>query len=72
MTWAKFKDEAERRQKEIEALNKELQNKAHEYKAFTKRYLGIADGDQMNVVVLADAVKKIMDLHDVTKLSEIV
>lgn len=51
--------EAEKKQKEILEMHTALENKKAEYKAFTKAAFGLADGEQINVLDVARAIKLI-------------
>lgn len=62
MTFAEFIDTAAKMQEEIIRIAQDLENKKNEYRAFTKQHFGLADGDQMNVLDVAKAVRKVSEL----------
>lgn len=59
---ARIKAYSEPLQKEIDILDKDLQEKIAYYKAETKKHFGICDGENMNVVETLVAFKRVMSL----------
>lgn len=62
MTFKEFTETAEKMQEEIIRLSNELESKKHVYRAFTKEHMGLADGEQMNVLDVAKAMRRVQAL----------
>lgn len=50
-------------QAEMLEMNQELQNKAAVYRAELKKHFGITDGEQMNVLDMIEAMRRIKELN---------
>jgi DNA-binding protein YbaB len=62
MTFDEFYTKATEMQNEIKKLDSELKNKVAEYKAFTKSVIGLADGEQNDIVQIMKAVREVNKL----------
>jgi hypothetical protein len=49
-------------QEKIREIERPLQVKAEEYKALSKKYLGLAEGDRADIITTAEMIKKVISL----------
>jgi len=59
MTMETFLTKTDEMQKELMKLNTELENKKALYKAFTKQHMGLADGENTDVLSLFKTIVKV-------------
>jgi len=63
MNFAEKKEYFIAKQKEIVELNAKLDNLKEIYKAELKAWLGVTDGEPINVLEVADLIRKVKDME---------
>lgn len=63
MKYSEFKEQATLKQSKIMQMQQELNNEIATYKAFMKQHLGITDGEQSNVLQIAEVFEKVLAMQ---------